>query len=91
MKPVRILIADDHEVARRGLRALLESNPRWQIAGEAANGREAVDLATRLKPEIVVLDISMPGLNGLDATRQILRDVPSAEVLILSSIAPSRS
>jgi len=84
MSALRILIADDHEVARRGIRALLESHPGWEICGEAADGREAVSCAQRLKPDLVLLDIAMPSLNGLDATRQILAAAPDTRVLILT-------
>jgi DNA-binding NarL/FixJ family response regulator len=84
MSALRILIADDHEVARRGIRALLESHPGWEVCGEAADGREAVSSAIRLKPDVVLLDIAMPGLNGLDATRQILSVAPQTRVLILT-------
>jgi DNA-binding NarL/FixJ family response regulator len=81
---LRILIADDHEVARRGIRALLESHPGWEVCGDAADGREAVSAAARLKPDLVLLDIGMPSLNGLDATRQILAANPDIRVLILT-------
>jgi len=84
MSTLRILIADDHEVARRGIRALLETHPGWQVCGEAVDGREAVALAQQLKPDLVLLDIAMPGLNGLDATRQILAAAPQTRVLILT-------
>ena len=84
MSSLRILIADDHEVARRGIRALLESRPGWEVCGEAADGREAVASAIRLKPDMVLLDIGMPSLNGLDATHQILAAVPETRVLILT-------
>lgn len=81
---VRILIADDHAIIRQTLRQFLEGRPDWQICGEAANGREAVDLATRLQPDIAVLDLSMPGLNGVDATMQIRRASPTTRILIFS-------
>jgi DNA-binding NarL/FixJ family response regulator len=81
---VRILLADDHDVVRRGVRSLLEARPRWQVCGEAANGREAVRLAARLNPDVAVLDLEMPELNGLEATRQIKRKLPDTEVLIYS-------
>jgi RNA polymerase sigma factor (sigma-70 family) len=82
---VRILVADDHGVVRRGLRALLESRRGWKICGEAANGREAVERAKRLKPDVAILDIGMPGLNGVEATRQIRKVSPKTEILILSA------
>jgi DNA-binding NarL/FixJ family response regulator len=84
MSTLRILIADDHEVARRGIRALLESHPGWEVCGEAVDGREAVACASRLKPDLVLLDIGMPSLNGLDAARQILTAAPQTRVLILT-------
>jgi DNA-binding NarL/FixJ family response regulator len=82
--PLRILIVDDHAVVRRGVRSLLESQPGWEIAAEAATGREAIDLARQLQPDIVVMDLSLPELNGLDATRQILKESPRSEVLVLT-------
>ena len=84
MTAMRILVADDHEVVRRGLQALLEAQPGWEVSGEAADGREAVEKARQLKPDVVIMDISMPQLNGLEATRQILKINPSARVLILT-------
>ena len=69
--PVRILIADDHEVVRRGARVLLEGQPGWTVCAEVDNGREAVEKARQLAPDVVILDIAMPQLNGLDATRGI--------------------
>jgi DNA-binding NarL/FixJ family response regulator len=84
MEPLRVLVADDHEVVRKGLRSLLEEQPGWQVVGEASDGREAVTKTRELKPSVVVLDISMPSLNGLEATRQIVRADPRAKVLILS-------
>lgn len=81
---LRILIADDHEVARRGIRALLESHPGWEVCGEARDGRETVEMATALKPDLILLDIGMPNLNGLEATRQILATSPEAVILILT-------
>jgi DNA-binding NarL/FixJ family response regulator len=82
--PVRILIADDHQVVRTGLRALLESRAGWQVCAEAANGREAVEKAGQLKPDVAVLDIGMPLLNGVEATRQIRKLSPQTEILILT-------
>ena len=84
MKPVRILIADDHELVRRGLVAQLAHNRAWTVTAEATNGREAVELALRLKPDLIVLDLTMPELNGLSATRRILAVDAAARVLILT-------
>src|SRR5256714_15044748 len=81
---LRILIADDHEVARQGIRALLESHPGWEVCAEAKDGREAVELANNSKPDIALLDIGMPNLNGLDAARQILAMSPAIRILILT-------
>jgi len=81
---MRILLADDHEVVRRGMRVLLEARPGWQVCDEAIDGREAVEKAAHHKPDVVILDIGMPVLNGLDAARQIRKDLPSTEVLILT-------
>jgi len=83
-EPVGILIADDHELLRRGLCSVIAERPDWKVLGEAANGREAVRLAASLKPAVVVLDVTMPELNGLEATRQILASAPETRVLILS-------
>jgi DNA-binding NarL/FixJ family response regulator len=84
MKRVRILLADDHEVVRQGLHRLLNGQPGWKVVGEAATGREAVEQAKKLKPDVVVLDISMPEMNGLEATQQIVKALPKTEVLILT-------
>lgn len=85
MTPLRILIVDDHAVVRRGVRALLESQPGWEVSGEATNGREAVELARRLQPHIVVMDLSLPELNGLDAMREVLKVSPASEVVVLTT------
>ena len=82
--PVRILVADDHQVVRTGLRTLLESKSGWQVCGEATHGREAVQKAVELKPDVAVLDVAMPILNGVEATRQIRKLSPETAVLILS-------
>jgi DNA-binding NarL/FixJ family response regulator len=82
--PLRIVIADDHEMVRQGLRTVLEDVPGWEVCGEATNGREVVELARRLKPDLVILDISMPELDGLEATRQIRRCLPNSEILVLT-------
>lgn len=84
MKAFRILIADDHEVVRRGIRAVLESHPGWEVSGEAKDGREAVELAKQLEPDLILLDIGMPNLNGIDAARQILVSRPAMNILILT-------
>lgn len=81
MKKVRILIADDHDIVLVGIRLLIEAESGWEICGEATNGREAVTLAGQLEPDIVVLDVAMPELNGVDATRQIKQLLPETEVL----------
>jgi DNA-binding NarL/FixJ family response regulator len=81
---LRILVVDDHAVVRRGVRALLESQPGWEVCGEATTGRDAVEQVKVLRPEIVVLDLSLPELNGLDATRQILKESPQTQVLVLT-------
>jgi DNA-binding NarL/FixJ family response regulator len=84
MKPLRILLADDHEIVRRGLIALLKSHAGWEVCGEAQDGRQAVEKVKELRPDIVILDLGMPNLNGLEATRQILRDNSQAKVLVLT-------
>ena len=81
---MKILLADDHNVLRQGLRRILEEQPEVEVVGEARNGREAVALAASTHPDVVVMDISMPLLNGLEATRQILQKNPRLNVLILS-------
>jgi DNA-binding NarL/FixJ family response regulator len=84
MKALRILVADDHDLMRRGLKSLLESHPGWSICAEAHTGREAVVKAEELKPDIVILDITMPELNGVEAARRILKASPNTEILVLS-------
>jgi DNA-binding NarL/FixJ family response regulator len=84
MAPFRILLADDHEVVRAGLRAMLEEQSGWEVVAEAADGRDAVEKASKLKPDAVVIDIAMPSLNGLEAVRQIAKAVPNAKVLVLT-------
>ena len=84
MTPIRILLADDHGVVRKGLRFLLTQDPEIEIAGEAEDGREAVRLAAELQPNIVIMDIAMPQLNGLDAAQQITKANPRAAVIMLS-------
>ena len=84
MTPLRILIADDHAVVRTGLRTLLESRSGWEVCAEAADGREAIEKAARHKPHVAVLDIGMPLLNGVEATRRIRKSSPDTEILILT-------
>jgi DNA-binding NarL/FixJ family response regulator len=84
MASIRILIADDHEIVRQGVRNLVSSQPDMELCGEATIGRDAVDLATRLVPDVAILDISMPGLNGIEATRQILKSNPEIRVLMFT-------
>jgi DNA-binding NarL/FixJ family response regulator len=81
---LRILVVDDHAVVRRGVRSLLESHEGWEVCGEATTGRDAVEQSRQLRPDVVVMDLSLPELNGLDATRQILKDAPDTEVLVLT-------
>ena len=81
---LRILVVDDHAVVRRGVRSLLESHEGWEVCGEATTGREAVEQSRQLRPDVVVMDLSLPELNGLEATRQILDDAPNTEVLVLT-------
>jgi DNA-binding NarL/FixJ family response regulator len=82
--PLRILVADDHPIVRQGICSLLKSHPGWEICGEALDGRQAVQMTKDLQPEIVILDLAMPTLNGLDATRQILSNNEDQKVLILT-------
>jgi CheY-like chemotaxis protein len=80
----RIMLADDHEIVRKGLRTMLEKREGWSVCGEAATGREAVRLAAELRPDVAVIDLSMPDLDGLAATRQIRREAPDTEVLVFT-------
>ena len=84
MSAIRVLLADDHVIVRRGLHYLLERSPGFEVVGEAADGREAVKMAEELNPDVVVMDIAMPNLNGLDATAQIVKKNPAVGVVILS-------
>jgi DNA-binding NarL/FixJ family response regulator len=83
---VRILLADDHAVVRRGLRALLEARQDFEVCAEASNGREAVELVLQHKPDVVVLDIALPIVSGIEATRQIRKDAPGTEVMIFTLV-----
>ncbi|MGA2117874.1 MAG: response regulator transcription factor [Bryobacteraceae bacterium] len=84
MKRIRILLADDHAVVRQGFKMILAEQPDMEIAGEAANGREAVELAEKIKPDVVVMDVAMPELNGIEATRRLAASAPHTRVLALS-------
>ncbi len=84
MNKIRVLLAEDHTIVRKGLRSLLDGEADIQVVGEAADGREAVGQAGRLLPDVVLMDITMPGLNGLEATRQIIKEFPTIKVLILT-------
>src|SRR6202048_713216 len=84
MGSLKLLVADDHEVVRNGVRCLLEAQPGWQVMAEGSNGREAVEQAQRVKPDVAVLDIGMPSLNGLEAARQMLKNDPRIKIVILT-------
>jgi DNA-binding NarL/FixJ family response regulator len=86
MSAFRILLADDHPIFRLGLRSLLGSHERWEVCGEAADGRDAVEKCRQLKPDLLILDICMPKLNGVDAARRILRDNPDQRILVLTDV-----
>jgi DNA-binding NarL/FixJ family response regulator len=81
---IRVLLVDDHALVRRGFRRILEDEPDITVAGEASDGEEAVRLAQQLRPQVIVMDCALPGMNGLEATRKILEESPSARVLMLS-------
>lgn len=85
MQKIRVVLADDHTIVRQGLRVLLEAEPDMAVVGEAETGRQAVQLVKKHTPDVVVMDIAMPGLNGLEATRQIMKESPDVKVLALSS------
>src|SRR5208282_324497 len=84
----QILIVDDHDFVRRGLRSLLSTRPEWTICGEAADGLEAIEKAKALRPDVVLMDVSMPRMNGLEASRVIRREVPETKIIIVSQVDP---
>ncbi|GAF94185.1 unnamed protein product, partial [marine sediment metagenome] len=84
MGSIRVLLADDHTILRQGIRVLLESQEDIEVVGEASNGREAISLAKQFRPDVVLMDIAMPLLNGLEATRQIKHDFPEISILVLT-------
>ena len=83
-KGIRVLLADDHTIVRQGLKLILSAQPDLEVIGEAANGREAIDLAQKLHPDIVVMDVAMPEVNGIEATRRMVQNEPRLKVLVLS-------
>lgn len=91
MAAIRVLICDDHPLFRDGIRGLLESISDTEVVGEAATAKEAVELAASLEPQVVLMDLKMPGLSGIEATRQITRDVPDTKVLVLSMLEDDES
>ena len=82
---IHVLIADDHEIVREGLRAVMETDPRITIVGEALHGKQAIDLAIQLKPDVILMDIFLPVINGIEATRKITKEIPTSKVLIFST------
>jgi DNA-binding NarL/FixJ family response regulator len=85
MEALRLLVADDHEIVRKGVRSLIEAQPGWEVAAEASDGREAVEKAKEVKPDVTVLDIGMPSLNGLEAARQMLKNDARAKIVIFTT------
>ncbi len=90
MAAITVLLADDHKIMRAGLRSLLEKTANVSVVAEAEDGRQAVKLATELRPDLVIMDISMPKLNGIEATRQILADLPGTKIIALSMHSDKR-
>ena len=90
-KKIRVLIAEDHAIVRQGLKILIRADPEMEVSGEAANGRQALQMAKKTQPDVVVMDVAMPIMNGLEATRNILRQQPRSKVLVLSSYSDDES
>ena len=86
MSPIRVLIADDHPLFRDGMRGLLDSVPDTEVVGEAATGEEAVELAAKLRPDVILMDIKMPGINGIEATREVLSASPDIGILVVTML-----
>jgi DNA-binding NarL/FixJ family response regulator len=84
MTPLRILVVDDHEEIRKGIKALLSAHKRWSICGEAEDGIEGVEKAIKLRPDVIIMDVSMPRMNGIEATRILHTEIPNSDVVILS-------
>ncbi len=84
MEPLRVLIADDHPLFRKGMRALLTAMPGTEVVGEATTGQEAIELAAELQPDVILMDLQMPGINGIEATRQILHTSPHIRILVVT-------
>jgi len=84
MEPLRVLIADDHPLFRKGMRALLTATPGTEVIGEATTGQEAIELAAALQPDVILMDLQMPGINGIEATRQILHTIPHIRILVVT-------
>ena len=82
--PARILIVDDHEVVRQGIRTILKSRPQWEVCGEAINGREAIEKAKQLDPDVIIMDITMPEMSGIEATRELAKQKIRSAVLIFT-------
>lgn len=90
MSNLRILVGDDHEIVRCGLSNIIQRHPGWEVCGEAVDGAQAVELAKALNPDVILLDISMPRLSGLEAAREILQSNPRARILFLTFLIPTR-
>src|SRR2546421_8083919 len=90
-KKIKVLIAEDHAIVRQGLKVLIRADPDMEVSGEAADGRQALQMAEKTQPDVVVMDVAMPIMNGLEATRNILRQQPRSKVLVLSSYSDDES